>query len=98
MFHVSSGGEGPPGKHKPLNTPGYQIPFAREFKKQLNIPVIAVGKLSNPELAEATITNGDAELVSIARGMLHDPYWALHAEKTLTRKVNPPFQYARGIR
>src|SRR5699024_7787108 len=32
MFHVSSGGEGPTGKHKPLNTPGYQIPFARAFK------------------------------------------------------------------
>src|SRR5699024_189180 len=98
MFHVSSGGEGPTGKHKPLNTPGYQIPFARAFKKQLDIPVIAVGKLSSPELAEATITNEDIELVSIARGMLHDPYWALHAEKTLTRNVKRPFQYARSIR
>lgn len=98
VFHVSSGGEGPPGKRKPLNTPGYQVPFAREFKKQLDVPVIAVGNLSNPELAEATVTNGDAELVSIARGMLNDPYWGLHAEKKLTRKVSPPFQYERGIR
>ncbi|MBP1970268.1 2,4-dienoyl-CoA reductase-like NADH-dependent reductase (Old Yellow Enzyme family) [Virgibacillus natechei] len=98
LFHVSSGGEGPPGKSKPKNTPGYQVPFAREFKEKLGLPVIAVGKLSDPALAEATISNGDAELVAIARGMLNDPYWGLHAEKTLTRKVNPPFQYARGIR
>lgn len=98
VFHVSSGGEGLPGKLKPKNTPGYQVPFAREFKNQLGLPVIAVGKLSDPDLAEATISNGDAELIAIARGMLNDPYWALHAEKTLTRKVNPPFQYSRGIR
>ncbi|WP_040983165.1 NADH:flavin oxidoreductase/NADH oxidase [Oceanobacillus jeddahense] len=98
ILHVSSGGEGPPGERKPLNTPGYQVPFARALKNQLDIPVIAVGKLSNPELAEATITNGDAELVAIARGMLNDPYWSLHAEKQLTRKVNPPAQYERGIR
>jgi NADPH2 dehydrogenase len=98
IFHVSSGGEGPPGERKPQNTPGYQVPFAREFKKQLDLPVIAVGKLSNPELAEATISNGDAELVAIARGMLNDPYWSLHAEKKLTHKVNSPFQYSRGLR
>lgn len=98
LFHISSGGEGPPGKSKPKNTPGYQVPFAREFKEQLGLPVIAVGKLSHPALAEATISNGDAELVAIARGMLNDPYWGLHAEKALTHKVNPPFQYSRGIR
>ncbi|WP_446053747.1 oxidoreductase [Virgibacillus saliphilus] len=55
VFHVSSGGEGPPGERKPQNTPGYQVPFAKAFKKQLELPVIAVGKLSSPELAEATI-------------------------------------------
>lgn len=98
IFHVSTGGEGMPGERKPLNTPGYQVPFARAFKEEFDIPVIAVGKLSSPELAESTITNGDAELVAIARGMLDDPYWGLHAEKKLTRKVDPPFQYARAIR
>jgi len=98
IFHVSSGGEGPPGERKPQNTPGYQVPFARAFKEQLDIPVIAVGKLSSPELAEATISSGNADLVAIARGMLNDPYWSLHAEKRLTHEVNPPVQYSRGIR
>src|SRR5690606_41704199 len=63
MFHISSGGEAPAGKVKPANHPGYQIPFARAYKEALNVPVIAVGILEDPALAEATIANGDAELV-----------------------------------
>lgn len=98
IFHISSGGEGIPGKLKPLNTPGYQVPFARTFKDRLGLPVIAVGKLDNVSLAQATIANEDADLVAVARGMLNDPYWALHAIKATTDKVAPPFQYARGIR
>ncbi|MGP4064039.1 NADH:flavin oxidoreductase/NADH oxidase [Oceanobacillus sp. M65] len=98
MFHISTGGEGVPGSLKPGNYPGYQVPFARTFKEKFGIPVIAVGILNNPHVAEATLSNGDADLIAIARGMLNDPYWSLHAIKDVTRKVTPPIQYARGIR
>ncbi|MCX2811838.1 NADH:flavin oxidoreductase/NADH oxidase [Bacillus sp. ChL18] len=98
VFHVSSGGEGRPGKRKPSNHPAYQVPFARAFKEALQTPVIAVGKLSDPKVAEATLANGDADLVAIARGMLNDPYWGLHAIKAISKKVTPPVQYSRGIR
>lgn len=97
MFHVSSGGEGLPGQRKPGNYPGYQVPFARRFKEELGVPVIAVGKLENPHLAEATLANGDADLVGIARGLLSEPYWYLHAAKTLTGDATPPTQYSRAI-
>ena len=97
MFHVSSGGEAPPGKIKPANHPGYQVPFARAFKEALTIPVIAVGVLEDPRLAEATVANGDAELIAVGRGMLKDPYWALHAIEIVSKKVVPPVQYARGF-
>lgn len=98
IFHVSSGGEGKPGANKPLNTPGYQVPFASAFKSQLNIPVIAVGKLETPQVAEAALSNKDADLVAVARGMLNDPYWSMHAIKSITHSVTPPVQYERGIR
>lgn len=97
VFHVSSGGEGPAGKIKPANTPGYQVPFAQAFKNALGLPVIAVGILEDANLAEHTIANGDAELVAIGRGMLKDPYWALHAEEEITGKPTPPVQYKRGF-
>ncbi|CAM4419558.1 NADH:flavin oxidoreductase/NADH oxidase [Paenibacillus alkaliterrae] len=97
VFHVSSGGEsGPSGQRKPGNYPGYQVPMARAFKEALQVPVIAVGLLDNPKLAEATIANEDADLVAIARGMLRDPYWSLHAIQAIDKKVSPPKQYERA--
>ncbi|MXQ54157.1 NADH:flavin oxidoreductase/NADH oxidase [Shimazuella alba] len=97
MFDVSSGGEGPSGKKKPGNHPGYQVPYARAIKQALSIPVIAVGILDDPILAEATIANEDADLVAVGRAMLRDPYWALHALKGEERKSLIPKQYERGF-
>jgi len=96
-FHVSSGGEGPAAAVKPGNHPGYQVPFARAYREALDLPIIAVGILEDPLVAEATLGNGDADLVAVGRGMLSDPYWALHAIKSLTGKVAPPAPYIRGM-
>lgn len=95
-FHISSGGEGPAGTRKPGNYPGYQVPFARAFKQSLQVPVIAVGLIDDPALAEATVANGDADLVAVGRGMLRDPYWALHALRELSGQAQPPKQYERA--
>ncbi len=97
IFHVSSGGEGPAGtERKPGNYPGYQVPFARAMKDALKIPVIAVGMLEQPALAEAVVHNGDADMVAIGRGMLSDPYWATHAAGTLRAEREVPKQYRRA--
>lgn len=97
MFDVSSGGEAPPGQKKPARHAGYQVPFARVYKQALGVPVIAVGVLEDPLVAEAALANEDADLAAVGRGMLDDPYWALHAVRTVDRKVEPPVQYERGI-
>ena len=97
IFHVSSGGEAPPGKVKPANHPGYQVPFAHAFKEAFDIPVIAVGILEDPSLAEATIANGESDLIAVGRGMLRDPYWALHAIQAVSGQVEPPVPYKRGF-
>jgi NADPH2 dehydrogenase len=98
MFHVSSGGEAPAGKLKPANHPGYQVPFARAYKEALDVPVIAVGILEDPLLAESTLANEDAELIAVGRGMLRDPYWALHAIEAVSGQAVPPVQYERGFK
>ncbi|WP_337020041.1 NADH:flavin oxidoreductase/NADH oxidase [Oceanobacillus massiliensis] len=98
MFHISSGGEAAPGEVKPANHPGYQVPFARAFKEALDVPIIAVGILENPYVAEATLANQDAELVAIGRGMLQDAYWSMHALEDVARQVEPPVQYKRAFR
>lgn len=97
LFHITSGGEAPPGKDKPKNTPGYQVPFARKFKKELGVPVIAVGHLDDPDLAEATISKDGIDLIAVGRGMLNDPYWALRSIKAVSGNVVPPLQYKMGF-
>ncbi|NEU26618.1 NADH:flavin oxidoreductase/NADH oxidase [Paenibacillus ottowii] len=97
VIHVSSGGEGPAGARKPGNYPGYQVPFARQIREALNIPVIAVGVLDDPALAQSVIGNEDADLVAVGRGLLRDPYWAIHAAVALRgEKPSVPEQYQRG--
>ncbi|MGG3182780.1 NADPH dehydrogenase, partial [Priestia megaterium] len=54
MFDVSSGGEGPIGAGgRPGTHAGYQVPLARDIKKALDVPVIAVGRLDDSILANA---------------------------------------------
>lgn len=95
IFHVSAGGEGPiaaagrPGTHV-----AYQVPLARAFKQELNVPVIAVGRLDSAELANSVIGNEDADLVAVGRGMLRNPYWTIEAASQLRKETEMPKQYA----
>jgi 2,4-dienoyl-CoA reductase-like NADH-dependent reductase (Old Yellow Enzyme family) len=98
MFHVSAGGEGPiaaagrPGTHV-----AYQVPLARAIKQALTIPVIAVGRLDEPSLANSVIGNEDADLVAVGRGMLRNPYWTLEAASVLHKEIDIPRQYTTGF-
>lgn len=99
MFHVSSGGEGPIGADgRPGTHAAYQVPLARDIKEALDIPVIAVGRLDEPGLANSVVGNEDADLVAVGRGMLKNPYWALTAAEALSKQTDIPEQYARSFR
>lgn len=76
--------------------PAYQIPLAREIKAAVDdIPVMGVGLITSPQLAEATVAVGDVDLVGIARGMLYDPRWPWHAAAELGATINVSPQYGR---
>ncbi|WP_209123476.1 NADH:flavin oxidoreductase/NADH oxidase [Alkalihalobacillus sp. BA299] len=76
MFDISTGGDCPTRPHV---YPGYQVKYAELYKKELGVPVISVGKLENPHVAEAVIQEERADLVCIGKGMLRSPYWAKEA-------------------
>ncbi|GAY78195.1 NADH oxidase [Sporolactobacillus inulinus] len=98
VFHVSAGGEGPiEAAGKPGTHAAYQVPFAREIKKAVDTPVIAVGRLDEPQLANAVIGNEEADLVAVGRGMLRHPYWALQAASELHKETELPRQYRYGF-
>lgn len=93
VIHVSSGGLHPDQKIGVY--PGYQVPLARAVKNAVNIPVVAVGLITEPEHAEAIVASGDADFVAIARGALYNPRWPWHAAATLGAQVSAPNQYLR---
>lgn len=93
-MHVSSGGMSPQQAIK--LGPGYQVPFARRVKDAVKIPVIAVGLITEPEQADAIVTDGEADAVSLARAILYDPRWPWHAAATLGAQVRAPHQYWRS--
>lgn len=98
MFHISSGGEGPIGSRgKPGTHAAYQVPLARDIKNALHVPVIAVGRLDDPILANTVIGNEEADLVAIGRGMLRNPHWALEAAAILNKETEIPKQYLSGF-
>lgn len=91
LIDCSSGGMVPSAKI-PV-APGYQIPFASRIRKEASIPTAAVGMITEANQANAIINNGEADMVFLARELLRDPYWPLHAAKALKAEINPPRQY-----
>ena len=62
-----------PGKATP---PGPLLPYATAVKKEVGVPVIAVGKLDDPLLAATAVKDGMCDMIALARQFLCDPYWA----------------------
>ncbi|HSP18476.1 MAG TPA: NADH:flavin oxidoreductase/NADH oxidase [Myxococcaceae bacterium] len=97
LVDCSSGGLVPFAKIDAV--PGYQVPFARRVRLEAGVPTAAVGLITTAGQADAIVRDGDADLVLLARAMLRDPYWPLHAAAELghpdARRV--PVQYQRAF-
>ncbi len=95
FLDVSSGGLSSAQKI-PL-APGYQVPFAAEVRRAVRIPVVTVGLISEPAQAEDIVRRGDADMVALARGFLHDPRWPWRAAAELGATVPVPPQWLRAL-
>lgn len=73
----------------------YQVPMAAAVKAAIDIPVMAVGMLNDPHLAESVIDEGKADFVMLARGAMYNPRWAWHAAFELGDETDYPKQFAR---
>lgn len=94
FIDVSSGGISP--LQKIVLSPGYQVPFAAAIREKIDIPVIAVGLITEPSQAEAVLEAGNADAVAMARAFLADPRWPWRAAAELGGSVNAPPQYWRS--
>ncbi len=61
-----------PNADKPMGT---FAPQAGKIKQNVDVLVGAVGRINRPEVAEAILSEGKADLIYIGRQLLCDPYW-----------------------
>ncbi len=99
-LHLTSGGNVARAPI-PGADPGYQLPLAARMKAAApKATVMAVGMIYDPAQAEAVVASGQADLVAIARAVLDDPHWPLHAAAALgvtDHEAAPwPKQYGRA--
>ncbi|SOD62981.1 2,4-dienoyl-CoA reductase [Streptomyces zhaozhouensis] len=95
LLDVSSGGNAP-GVRIPTG-PGYQVPFAARVKAETELPVAAVGLITEPEQAAKILEAGEADAVLLGRALLREPYWPRRAARELGATGLPlPPQYLRA--
>jgi 2,4-dienoyl-CoA reductase-like NADH-dependent reductase (Old Yellow Enzyme family) len=84
MIDCSSGGiEGPLTLHLVPRVPGYHVPFAEAIGQETGLPTMAVGLITEARQAEGYLRAGSCQLVALAREMMWNPNWPVHAAAEL---------------
>ena len=89
IIDCSTGGIG--GKDRPRRMKieqGFQVPFAEQVKREADLASMTVGFLWDAHRCEDIIAAGEADMIAIARELLDDPNWVLHAAQTLEADVD----------
>jgi NADPH2 dehydrogenase len=77
-------------------TPGFNVPFAEQVKRETGIATRTVGLIATPKQAEAIVVEDKADMVALGRAFLDDPHWGWHAALALGAEVARPKQYLRA--
>jgi len=94
LIDVSSGGLTP--AQQIAVGPGYQVPFAERIRSEARVATGAVGMITQARQADDIVGSEQADIVLLARELLRDPYWPLHAATELGVDVAWPNQYLRA--
>ncbi|MGO9462460.1 MAG: NADH:flavin oxidoreductase/NADH oxidase [Rhodomicrobium sp.] len=76
--------------------PGYQTAFAERIRREAGIATSTVGMITSAAQADHIIRTGQADFVLLARELLRNPYWPLHAAQELGYPMSWPNQYLRA--
>lgn len=68
--------------------PGCLVHLAEAFKRELNIPVIAVGRINEPSLAEKILEEKKADLIAMGRALIADPYLLRKVQEGKANEIN----------
>src|SRR5919108_7883 len=82
--------------HTPMEfEPGWEKGYAHEIRDVSSKPVLLVGRITTPEVAENLLAEGHADAICLARQLFTDPAWAVKAqegrEEDIRRRVAAKF-------
>ena len=84
VITTSSGGIAGPGTATPVpRVPGYHVPYAERVRREAGVMTIAVGLITESRQAEDILQKGQADLIALARELLWNPHWPVHAAREL---------------
>lgn len=92
IIHISSGDMSDGGIHtfpSYLSPRGVNRRVAAALKKRVRIPIAVVGAISDPEMAEEIIANGEADFVAMCRTLIADPAWPNKARAGKVGDIRP---------
>lgn len=76
--------------HPPIyQPPGCMVDMAEKVRPHVKIPIITVGRLGYPDLANQIIKNGKADFIALGRPLLADPDFAAKARREQTDEIRP---------
>lgn len=76
----------------PYNLPGlhgFMMPSAKAIKEAVNVPVIGVGGVRDPELAEKFLEEGYADMIALGRSFIADPDFGVKAMEGRSADIRP---------
>lgn len=94
LVHVSSGGLLSSGVG---SYPGYQVALSEKIRKECGKPTIAVGLITNAEMAEEILQEGRADLVAFGRELLRNPYFPIRVAEKFGIPGYVPESYERAF-
>ena len=81
----------------PMSLPlGLHVAAAEAVRKVVNIPVIASGSITTPELAEEILESGKADFIALARPLFADPHWPNKAKEGRPEDITPCIRCVDG--
>lgn len=76
--------------HPPMyQKKGLYLDYAEILKKNIDSPVIAAGRMEDPDLAAASIIDGRTDMVAIGRGLLADAHIPLKIRTGQSDRIRP---------
>jgi 2-enoate reductase len=69
--------------------PACMVDLAEKVKQVSSLPVITVGRLQYPDVAEKVLVEEKADFIAIGRGLLSEPEWVNKVQSNRTSEIRP---------